>query len=66
MQEATFESAGGLPIFYRAWRPHGPPRAIIILNHGVNSHGRQNDLLNDLGKEQVFADILGWIEVRLK
>jgi alpha-beta hydrolase superfamily lysophospholipase len=25
-----------------------------------------HDLLNDLGKEQVFADILGWIEARLK
>jgi acylglycerol lipase len=28
--------------------------------------GHWHDLLNDLGKEQVFADILGWIEARLK
>jgi alpha-beta hydrolase superfamily lysophospholipase len=42
MQEATFESADGLPIFYRAWRPHGPPRSIIVVNHGVNSHGGQH------------------------
>jgi len=27
--------------------------------------GHYHDLLNDLGKEQVFADVLGWIEARL-
>ena len=27
--------------------------------------GRYHDPLNDLGKEEVFADILGWIETRL-
>jgi alpha-beta hydrolase superfamily lysophospholipase len=42
MQEAVFESADGLSIFYCAWRPHGPPRAIIVVNHGVNSHGGQH------------------------
>jgi acylglycerol lipase len=29
-------------------------------------HGHWHDLLNDVGKEQVFADILAWIEARLK
>jgi alpha-beta hydrolase superfamily lysophospholipase len=27
--------------------------------------GHYHDLLNDLGKEEVFADIVGWIEARL-
>lgn len=42
MQEATFESSDGLAIFYRFWRPEGPPRAIVVINHGVNSHGGQH------------------------
>ena len=27
--------------------------------------GHYHDLLNDLGKEEVMADVLGWIEARL-
>ena len=27
--------------------------------------GHYHDLLNDLGKEEVLADIVGWIEARL-
>ena len=27
--------------------------------------GHYHDLLNDIGKEQVFADIRGWIEAHL-
>ena len=27
--------------------------------------GHYHDLLNDIGKEEVLADILGWIEARL-
>lgn len=39
--EATFEGAGGLNIFYRAWEPEGAPRAVVVICHGVNSHGGQ-------------------------
>lgn len=42
MQEATFESSDGLAIFYRSWRPEVSPRAIVVINHGVNSHGGQH------------------------
>ena len=28
--------------------------------------GYYHDLLNDVGREQVFADIIGWIEARLQ
>lgn len=41
-EEATFESAGGVEIFYRAWQPAGEPRAVVVICHGVNSHGGQH------------------------
>jgi len=41
MQEETFESAGGLKIFLRSWRPEGTPRGVLVICHGVNSHGGQ-------------------------
>ena len=37
-KEESIESAGGLRIFTRSWRPEGPPRGVIILVHGFNSH----------------------------
>ena len=39
--EATFEGSGGLNIFYRAWEPADAPRAVVVICHGVNSHGGQ-------------------------
>ena len=41
VREETFESVGGLKIFLRSWRPTGAPRAILVMCHGVNSHGGQ-------------------------
>jgi alpha-beta hydrolase superfamily lysophospholipase len=41
-EEATFTSAGGLNIFYRTWTPSGDPRAVVVICHGVNSHGGQH------------------------
>lgn len=32
---------GGLKIFFRSWRPAAKPRAIVVICHGVNSHGGQ-------------------------
>ncbi|MDV3456931.1 lysophospholipase [Sphingomonas sp. HF-S4] len=40
-EEATFASAGGVKIFYRTWQPGGEPRAVVVICHGVNSHGGQ-------------------------
>jgi len=37
-KEEFLESAGGLRIFTRSWRPEGSPRGVIILVHGFNSH----------------------------
>jgi alpha-beta hydrolase superfamily lysophospholipase len=39
--EETFDGSGGLRIFFRSWRPEGKPRAVIVICHGVNSHGGQ-------------------------
>lgn len=39
--EETFEGAGGLSIFFRSLRPEATPRAVIVICHGVNSHGGQ-------------------------
>ena len=40
-QEEMFDGTGGLKIFLRSWRPSGEPRAVIVICHGVNSHGGQ-------------------------
>ena len=39
--EETYVGKGGLKIFFRAWRPEGTPKAVIVICHGVNSHGGQ-------------------------
>lgn len=39
--EETFDSAGGVKIFLRAWLPDAAPRAVVVICHGVNSHGGQ-------------------------
>jgi alpha-beta hydrolase superfamily lysophospholipase len=39
--EETFESVGGLKIFLRSWAAEGTPRAVVVICHGVNSHGGQ-------------------------
>lgn len=39
--EETFDSKGGLKIFLRSWQPATAPRAVVIICHGVNSHGGQ-------------------------
>jgi alpha-beta hydrolase superfamily lysophospholipase len=39
--EETFDGAGGIRIFFRCWRPAGKARAVVVICHGVNSHGGQ-------------------------
>jgi alpha-beta hydrolase superfamily lysophospholipase len=39
--EETFDGAGDLRIFLRSWQPEGKPRAVMVVCHGVNSHGGQ-------------------------
>jgi alpha-beta hydrolase superfamily lysophospholipase len=40
-KEETVDSTGGTRIFVRSWRPAGRPRALVVICHGVNSHGGQ-------------------------
>ncbi|MCB1498101.1 MAG: lysophospholipase [Bauldia sp.] len=42
MQEEDFTSAGGVRIHMRSWLPDGPARAVLVICHGVNSHGGQH------------------------
>ena len=39
--EETYPGKGGLKIFFRTWRPEGKPKAVVVICHGVNSHGGQ-------------------------
>ena len=41
VKEETVQSVGGLKIFVRSWRPVSTPRAVVVICHGVNSHGGQ-------------------------
>jgi alpha-beta hydrolase superfamily lysophospholipase len=41
MDEGDFTSLGGLRIHMRSWAPEGTPRAVVVICHGVNSHGGQ-------------------------
>ena len=41
MLEETIDSAKGIKIFVRSWLPAAAPRAVVVICHGVNSHGGQ-------------------------
>ncbi len=41
--EETVEGKDGNQIFFRCWRPEGPPSALVAICHGVNSHSGQYD-----------------------
>lgn len=39
--ETTLTGPSGLALFTRSWRPAHPPRAVVAICHGVNSHSGQ-------------------------
>jgi acylglycerol lipase len=41
VKEETFEGVCGLKIFLRSWQPVSKPCAVVVICHGVNSHGGQ-------------------------
>lgn len=53
--EATFEGKGGLNIFYRSWVPGGTPSAVVVICHGVNSHGGQYEWTAERMVEHGYA-----------
>jgi alpha-beta hydrolase superfamily lysophospholipase len=42
VREETIDSTKGAKIHVRSWRPTDKPRGIVVLCHGVNSHGGQH------------------------
>jgi acylglycerol lipase len=38
MEEGNFKGVGGFNIFFRSWRPGGPPRGVVVIVPGFNSH----------------------------
>ena len=61
--EETFGSTGHVNIFLRSWLPEGPPRAVVVICHGVNSHGGQHgwtaERLVDHGYAAYALDLRG-------
>jgi alpha-beta hydrolase superfamily lysophospholipase len=41
VKEDRIDSAGGVKIFVRSWKPAGKPKAIVVICHGVKSHSGQ-------------------------
>lgn len=41
MKEESFKSSDGLKIVFHSVLPAGAPRGLVVINHGVNSHGGQ-------------------------
>lgn len=41
VKEERIDGVGGIKIFVRSWKPASPPRAVVVICHGVNSHGGQ-------------------------
>jgi acylglycerol lipase len=33
-----FEGSGGVKLFEQSWHPDGPPRAVVVIHHGLKSH----------------------------
>ena len=60
--EETFESSNGAEIFFRSWIPDAP-RAVVVICHGVNSHGGQYtwvaEQLADRGMAVFALDLRG-------
>jgi len=40
-QEQRIDSSKGIKIHVRSWQPESAPRAVVVICHGVNSHGGQ-------------------------
>lgn len=48
-QTGTFEGTNGLQLFYKAWLPDVPPKAILVIIHGVGEHiDRYHNLVDAL------------------
>ncbi len=41
--ERNFDGVGGVRIVYDVWTPDTPPRAVVVLAHGLGEHARRYD-----------------------
>ena len=41
--EHDFDGIGGVRIVYDVWTPDAPPRAVVVLSHGLGEHARRYD-----------------------
>src|SRR5262245_11709935 len=61
--DGTFESSGGLKIFFRSWRPAPPARGVVVIVPGFNSHsgyyGWVAEQLTGLGLAVYAVDLRG-------
>ena len=74
--EERLQTTGGLSLFVRSWRPEGGARGVVVIVPGFNSHSGYYgwaaeqlvaaDLLNDLDREVVMADVKSWIVGHLR
>jgi acylglycerol lipase len=39
--ERTFDGVGGVRIVYDVWTPQAPPRAVVVLSHGLGEYARR-------------------------
>ncbi len=47
--ESEFTGYGDLQLYYQQWRPEGPPKAALIIVHGLGEHsGRYMNLVNKI------------------
>ena len=48
-REGRLRGAGGVDLFYQRWCPEGPPRAVVLVVHGILEHsGRYGNLVDAL------------------
>ncbi len=60
--EEIIKSLDGLNIFVRSWRPATAPRAVVVICHGVNSHGGQYLWAAEQFVDHGFA--VYWLDLR--
>ncbi|CQD03998.1 lysophospholipase [Mycobacterium lentiflavum] len=41
--ERNFDGLGGVRIVYDVWTPNSPPRAVVVLSHGLGEYARRYD-----------------------
>jgi alpha-beta hydrolase superfamily lysophospholipase len=41
--ERNFDGVGGVRIVYDVWTPQAPPRAVVVLSHGLGEYARRYD-----------------------